>query len=76
MGEQTRAEVVSIRVADGDEVEIEGLSLEALYTPRHTDDSHSFIMADRVFTGDTPPIRVTGRTDFASRSLSGCRGQS
>jgi glyoxylase-like metal-dependent hydrolase (beta-lactamase superfamily II)/rhodanese-related sulfurtransferase len=64
MGEQTKADVVSIRVADGDAVDIEGLSLEALYTPGHTDDSYSYIMGDRVFTGDTLLIRGTGRTDF------------
>ena len=64
MGEQTKADVVSIRVADGDRVDIEGLSLQALYTPGHTDDSYSFIMPDRVFTGDTLLIRGTGRTDF------------
>src|SRR5262247_109590 len=64
MGEQTKADVVSIRVADGDRVDIEGLSLEALYTPGHTDDSYSFILPDRVFTGDTLLIRGTGRTDF------------
>jgi glyoxylase-like metal-dependent hydrolase (beta-lactamase superfamily II)/rhodanese-related sulfurtransferase len=64
MGEQTKADVVSIRVGDGDRVDIEGLSLEALYTPGHTDDSYSYIMPDRVFTGDTLLIRGTGRTDF------------
>jgi glyoxylase-like metal-dependent hydrolase (beta-lactamase superfamily II)/rhodanese-related sulfurtransferase len=64
MGEQTRADVVSIRVGDGDRVDIEGLSLEALYTPGHTDDSYSYILGDRVFTGDTLLIRGTGRTDF------------
>jgi glyoxylase-like metal-dependent hydrolase (beta-lactamase superfamily II)/rhodanese-related sulfurtransferase len=64
MGEQTKADVVSIRVADGDKVEIEGLTLEALYTPGHTDDSYSYILPDRVFTGDTLLIRGTGRTDF------------
>src|SRR5215475_8995938 len=64
MGEQTKAEIVSIRVTDGDRVDIEGLSLEAIYTPGHTDDSYSFIMPDRVFTGDTLLIRGTGRTDF------------
>ena len=64
MGEQTKADVVSIRVSDGDQIDIEGLSLEALYTPGHTDDSYSYIMADRVFTGDTLLIRGTGRTDF------------
>ena len=64
MGEQTKADVVSIRVADGDKVEIEGLTLDAVYTPGHTDDSYSFILPDRVFTGDTLLIRGTGRTDL------------
>jgi rhodanese-related sulfurtransferase len=35
-----------------------------LYTPGHTDDSYSFLLDDRVFTGDTLLIRGTGRTDF------------
>ena len=64
MGEQTHADVVSMRVAEGDRIEIEGVRLEVLYTPGHTDDSYSFCMADRVFTGDTLLIRGTGRTDF------------
>src|SRR5579864_4603742 len=53
MGEQTHADVVSMRVAEGDRIEIEGLQLYVLYTPGHTDDSYSFLWADRVFTGDT-----------------------
>src|SRR6201982_2034400 len=64
MGEQTKADVVSIRLTDGDKLTIEGLSLDVLYTPGHTDDSYSFAMSDRVFTGDTLLIRGTGRTDF------------
>jgi sulfur dioxygenase len=64
MGEQTKADLVSMRVADGERIDIEGLSLGVLYTPGHTDDSYSFTMADRVFTGDTLLIRGTGRTDF------------
>ncbi|ACK51569.1 beta-lactamase domain protein [Methylocella silvestris BL2] len=64
MGEQTKADVVSMRVADGDRIDIEGLSLEALFTPGHTDDSYSFLLEGRVFTGDTLLIRGTGRTDF------------
>ncbi len=64
MGEQSRVDVVSIRLADGDALRIEGLSLDVMYTPGHTDDSYSFRMADRVFTGDTLLIRGTGRTDF------------
>jgi sulfur dioxygenase len=64
MGEQTHADVVSMRVAEGDRVEIEGLRLDVLYTPGHTDDSYSYLLPDRVFTGDTLLIRGTGRTDF------------
>jgi glyoxylase-like metal-dependent hydrolase (beta-lactamase superfamily II)/rhodanese-related sulfurtransferase len=68
MGEQSPVDVVSMRVADGEEIEIEGVSLKALYTPGHTIDSYSFVMDDRVFTGDTLLIRGTGRTDFQSGS--------
>jgi len=64
MGEQTQADVVSMRVTEGERIRIEGLSLDVLYTPGHTDDSYSFLMGDRVFTGDTLLIRGTGRTDF------------
>ena len=64
MGEQSKVDVVSMRLADGDALRIEGISLDVLYTPGHTDDSYSFVMADRVFTGDTLLIRGTGRTDF------------
>src|SRR4249919_2411788 len=64
MGEHTQADVVSMRVAEGDYVDIEGVRLDVLYTPGHTDDSYSFLLADRVFTGDTLLIRGTGRTDF------------
>src|SRR4029079_10472711 len=81
MGEQTKADVVSMRLADGEQLTIEGLALAVVYTPRHphqfynlilpgravhghNDDSYSFIMPDRVFTGDTLLIRGTGRTDF------------
>ncbi len=64
MGEHTHADVVSMRVAEGDRIAIEGVSLDVLYTPGHTDDSYSFLLNDRVFTGDTLLIRGTGRTDF------------
>ncbi|RWD67439.1 MBL fold metallo-hydrolase [Mesorhizobium sp.] len=64
MGEQTKADVVSMRLADGDKLGIEGLALDVIYTPGHTDDSYSFVLPDRVFTGDTLLIRGTGRTDF------------
>jgi len=64
MGAQTNAECVSRKVSDGELIELDGLELRAIYTPGHTDDSYSFVMNDRVFTGDTLLIRSTGRTDF------------
>src|SRR6195256_7054581 len=64
MGEHSKVDVVSMRIAEGDKLTIEGLALDVIYTPGHTDDSYSFRMSDRVFTGDTLLIRGTGRTDF------------
>ncbi len=64
MGERSKADVVSMRLAEGDKLTVEGLVLDVIYTPGHTDDSYSFLMRDRVFTGDTLLIRGTGRTDF------------
>ncbi len=64
MGRESKVDVVSVRVADGDRIEIEGVGLDVIHTPGHTDDSYSFFMGDRVFTGDTLFIRGTGRTDF------------
>jgi sulfur dioxygenase len=50
------------------------LTLQALYTPGHTDDSYSFILRHQnqifAFTGDTLLIRGTGRTDFQNGNSS------
>src|SRR6516164_3749354 len=43
MGEQSKVDVVSIRVTDGEQLRIEGVVLDAMYTPGHTDDSYSFL---------------------------------
>ena len=64
MGEHAPADVVSMNVKDNEKITIENIDLTALYTPGHTDDSYSFLMNDRVFTGDTLLIKGTGRTDF------------
>ncbi len=68
MGEHSGVDVVSLRVAEGDTIDIEGIALDVLYTPGHTSDSYSFLFGDRVFTGDTLLIRGTGRTDFQNGS--------
>jgi sulfur dioxygenase len=64
MGAESKAECVSMKIRDGELIKLDGLELRAMYTPGHTDDSYSFVMSDRVFTGDTLLIRGTGRTDF------------
>jgi glyoxylase-like metal-dependent hydrolase (beta-lactamase superfamily II) len=64
MGERTKAECVSAHFRDGDTLKLDGLKLRALYTPGHTDESFSFVMDDRVFSGDVLLIRGSGRTDF------------
>jgi len=68
MGEQSKSEVIDLRVKEDDKIEIDKIQLKAIYTPGHTDCSYSFLMNDRVFTGDTLLINGTGRTDFQSGS--------
>lgn len=71
--ERTGAKVVTskrgapcadVRVGDGDVVRVGRLAVEVLETPGHTDDSLSFLVEGRLFTGDALLIRATGRTDF------------
>ena len=64
MGEHSKSEVVNLKVKDNEKISFDGINLEALYTPGHTDDSYCFVMRDRIFTGDTLLINGTGRTDF------------
>ena len=64
MGEQSASEVIDIKIKDDDKIDIENIELNAIYTPGHTDCSYSFLMADRVFTGDTLLINGTWRTYF------------
>ena len=64
MGEHSKAECVTVRFKEGETLKADGVRIRAMYTPGHTDDSYSFVMKDRVFTGDTLLIRGTGRTDF------------
>ncbi|RZO49492.1 MAG: MBL fold metallo-hydrolase [Candidatus Pelagibacterales bacterium] len=64
MGEKSLSEVVTVRVKDNEKIKIENTELISMYTPGHTDCSYSFLMKDRIFTGDTLLINGTGRTDF------------
>ncbi|MEZ5539218.1 MAG: MBL fold metallo-hydrolase [Pseudomonadales bacterium] len=68
MGEPARAACISQSFHDGEKIYFGELSLKAIYTPGHTDDSYCFLLdvgqENWLFTGDTLLIRGTGRTDF------------
>ena len=68
MGEKSKSEVVDLHVKEDDRIKIDNIELKVIYTPGHTDCSYSYLMNDRVFTGDTLLINGTGRTDFQNGS--------
>lgn len=64
VGGEQGAACADVQVKHGDEVQVGGLRVRVLATPGHTDDSLSYVVGDRVFTGDALLIRGCGRTDF------------
>ena len=68
MGEKSKSEVIDLRIKDDETIKVESIELKAIYTPGHTDCSYSYLMNDKVFTGDTLLINGTGRTDFQNGS--------
>ena len=68
MGENSKSEVIDIKLKDDENINVENIELKAIYTPGHTDCSYSYLMNDRVFTGDTLLINGPGRTDFQNGS--------
>ncbi|MBN8232215.1 MBL fold metallo-hydrolase [Corallococcus macrosporus] len=77
--ERTRCQVVAgtggadaadLHVRHGDTVYVGQCAFQVLATPGHTDDSVSYLLGDRVFTGDTLMVRGNGRTDFQNGSAS------
>lgn len=49
---------------DGDELNLEGISIKVILTPGHTDGSVTFLVGDMLFTGDTLFHCSIGRSDF------------
>lgn len=64
--EKNLSEKLSQRLTDGDTIGIDGIDLQVIYTPGHTNDSVCLYLAlhNMLFTGDTLFIRGNGRTDF------------
>ncbi len=63
-GSTAGASCANVHVRHGDELRVGTLAFRVLGTPGHTDDSVSYLLADRVFTGDALLVRGNGRTDF------------
>ncbi|MDA9597539.1 MBL fold metallo-hydrolase [Candidatus Pelagibacter sp.] len=68
MGEHTKTDIVEIKIKDEETIKVGNINIKAIYTPGHTLDSYSFLMKDRLFSGDTLLINGTGRTDFQNGS--------
>lgn len=58
------APCVDIQVEKGDQLQFGHHKISVLETPGHTDNSVSYRVGDRVFTGDALLVRGCGRTDF------------
>jgi len=53
-----------ILVTDGVELQLGEINIRVLHTPGHTNGCISFLIDDRLFTGDSLLINSCGRTDF------------
>lgn len=51
-------------VTDGVELQVGDIDIKVLHTPGHTSGCVSYLIGDRVFTGDALLINGCGRTDF------------
>ena len=57
-----------IALIDGDELQFGEHTIKALETPGHTNGCMTYMIADKLFTGDALLIRGNGRTDFQQGS--------
>lgn len=68
VGGETKVSCADIRLSDGDSINLGRFQIKALATPGHTNGCTSYLIEDRVFTGDALLIHGTGRTDFQQGS--------
>ena len=59
-----RLPCADVGVVEGTPLRIGSIDLQPLHTPGHTDGHFSYVLGDRVFTGDALLIDGCGRTDF------------
>jgi glyoxylase-like metal-dependent hydrolase (beta-lactamase superfamily II) len=58
------ARCADVLVSDGDTLQAGDIRIEVRHTPGHTNADVSYVVGDRVFTGDALLIGGCGRTDF------------
>ncbi len=68
VGSAQGASCTDIPVKEGSEIHFGAQTIKVIETPGHTDSCVSYVMKDRVFTGDALLIRGCGRTDFQQGS--------
>jgi sulfur dioxygenase len=68
VGADTGADCADVHLKDGDELVFGAHKIRALATPGHTSGCMSYVIGNRVFTGDALLVRGTGRTDFQGGS--------
>lgn len=59
-----RLPCADVSLEEGQPFHLDGITLQPLHTPGHTDGHFAYRMHDRVFTGDALLIDGCGRTDF------------
>ena len=68
LGETNLVACADVLIKDGDNLQFGQYDITAMSTPGHTDGCMSFIVGDKVFTGDALLIRSCGRCDFQGGS--------
>lgn len=68
VGKNSASLCADILLKDGDELRFGQHTIKALETPGHTDGCMTYMIGDKLFTGDALLIRGNGRTDFQQGS--------
>lgn len=68
VGAAAEVACADLALKEGDEIPFGRFRLKVLATPGHTNGCLSYLLGDRVFTGDALLVRGTGRTDFQQGS--------
>ncbi len=68
LGEANAVACADVLIKDGERLDFGEFNIKAMSTPGHTDGCMSFVVSDKVFTGDALLIRSCGRCDFQGGS--------